>query len=89
MEKIKRKVVIDMTKEFIALVKIEFYNEEKDLETDNIIITNVKNFTEAVMRLESYYSNNLYKIIELTLYDGPFLKSDSVSFDLIKEDFSR
>ena len=78
-----------MAKEFIALAKIEFYDEEDDLHTDNIIITEVENFADAVTRIEAYYSNDLHAIIGLTLYDGPFLTTDDTSFNLIKEDFTR
>lgn len=76
-------------KEFIALAKIEFYDEEEDLRTENIIITEVESFVDAVTRIEAYYSNDLYTIVELTLYDGPFLTTDDTSFNLIKEDFTR
>ena len=78
-----------MAKEFIALAKVEFYDEEEDLRTDNIIITEVESFADATTRIEAYYSNDLYKIVELTLYDGPFLTTDDTSFNLIKEDFTR
>ena len=78
-----------MAKEFIALAKIEFYDEEDDLRTDNIIITEVESFADAVARVEAYYSNDLHAIVELTLYDGPFLTTDDTSFNLIKEDFTR
>jgi hypothetical protein len=89
-EKIKREVITDMAKEFIALAKIKFYNEEEeDLPTDNIIITEVESFVDAVARIEAYYADDLYAIVELTLYDGPFLTTDDTSFNLIKEDFTR
>ena len=78
-----------MVKEFIALAEIEFYNEEEDLHTDNIIITEVESFTDAVSRIEAYYSNNLHAVVKLTLYDGPFFTTDHTSFNLIKEDFTR
>ena len=78
-----------MAKEFIALAKIEFYDEEEDLHTDNIIITEVENFVDAVARIEAYYSDDLYAIVELSLYEGPFLMADDTIFNLIKEDFTR
>ena len=78
-----------MAKEFIALAKIEFYDEEEDLRIENIIITEVESFVDAVTRIEAYYSNDLHTIVELTLYDGPFLTTDDTSFNLIKEDFTR
>ena len=78
-----------MAKEFIALAKIEFYDEEGDLHTDRIIITEVESFVDAVARIEAYYADDLYAIVELTLYDGPFLTTDETSFNLIKEDFTR
>ena len=78
-----------MAKEFIALAKIEFYDEEADLHTDHIIITEVESFVDAVTRIEAYYADDLYAIVELALYDGPFLTTDETSFNLIKEDFTR
>ena len=78
-----------MLKEFVALAKVEFYDEEEDLRTDNIIITEVENFADAVTRIEAYYSDDLHAIVELILYEGPFLMADDTSFNLIKEDFTR
>lgn len=78
-----------MAKEFIALAKIEFYDEAADLHTDNIIITEVESFVDAVARIEAYYADDLNAIVELTLYEGPFLTTDDTSFNLIKEDFTR
>jgi hypothetical protein len=78
-----------MAKDCIALAKIEFYDEETDLRTDNIIITEVESFVDAVARIEAYYSDDLNAIVELTLYEGPFLMADDTSFNLIKEDFTR
>lgn len=57
--------------EFIAVATIRYYAEENNYAEDNVLMTHVKNFAEAVKKLEDYYGNNLDTIIELTLLEGP------------------
>lgn len=63
-----------MAKEFFAAATIQFWNEAEDTsQEENIILTEVENFVDAVTRIEAYYSNDLEAIIELNLFEGPFV----------------
>lgn len=63
-----------MAKEFFATATIQFWNEAEDTsQEENIILTEVENFVDAVTRIEAYYSNSLETIIELNLFEGPFV----------------
>lgn len=61
-------------KEFMAIVKAEFYNEvSEQTETENIVVTNVDTYKEAMELVEKYYGNTL-EGVHITLLDGPFLR---------------
>ena len=61
-------------KDFYATATIQFYNEtESTSQEENIILTEVENFVDAVTRIEAYYGTDLEAIIELNLFDGPFV----------------
>jgi hypothetical protein len=63
-----------MAKEFFAAATIQFWNEAEDTsQEENIVLTEVENFVDAVTRIEAYYSNSLETIIELNLFEGPFV----------------
>lgn len=61
-------------KEFYATATIQFYNQiEGRSQKENIVLTEVENFVDAVTRIEAYYGNDLETIIELNLFEGPFV----------------
>ena len=61
-------------KEFMAIVKAEFYDEvSEQTETESIVVTNVDTYKEAMELVEKYYGNNL-EGVHITLLDGPFLR---------------
>lgn len=63
-----------MAKEFFATATIQFWNETEDTsQEENIVLTEVENFTDAVARIEAYYGNDMEAIIELNLFEGPFV----------------
>lgn len=57
--------------EYIAVATIRYYVADNNYAEENILMTHVKNFAEAVKKLEDYYGDDLDTIIELTLLEGP------------------
>lgn len=81
-------------KEFYATCTVQFYNEVENVsQEENIVLTEVENFVDAVTRVENHYGNDLEAIIELNIFEGPFvILSDRaleklVTGELEKEDF--
>ena len=62
-----------MTKEFFATATIQFNGGDCNSYKENIVLTEVENFVDAVARIEAYYGNDLEAIIELNLFEGPFI----------------
>lgn len=63
-----------MAKEFFATATIQFWNEVEDTsQKENIVLTEVENFVDVVTRIEAHYGNDLEGIIELNLFEGPFV----------------
>lgn len=61
-------------KDFYATATIQFYNQvEETSQEENIVLTEVENFVDAVTRIEAFYGNDLEAIIELNLFEGPFV----------------
>ena len=59
--------------DYFALVRVEAFDDDSDYE-ENLILTNVSNYTEAMSLLEEYYGLNIEVIRDLTLFEGPFLR---------------
>ena len=59
--------------DYIAVINIEWMFDDRQM-SENIIITDVNNFTEAVAKVEKVYGNDLVQINNFTLLGGPFLK---------------
>ena len=57
--------------EYIAVATIRYYVADNNYAEENILMTHVKDFTEAVKKLEDYYGNDLNTIVKLTLLNGP------------------
>lgn len=57
--------------EYIAVATIRYYVADNNYAEENVLMTHVKNFAEAVKKLEDYYGDDLNTIIELTLLNGP------------------
>lgn len=57
--------------EYIAVATIRYYVADNNYAEENVLMTHVKNFAEAVKKLEDYYGDDLDTIIELTLLEGP------------------
>lgn len=62
-----------MAKEFFATATIQFDAGDNNSHKKNIVLTEVENFVDAVSRIEAYYGNNLESILELNLFEGPFV----------------
>lgn len=62
-----------MAKEFFATATIQFNGPDDISMEENIVLTEVENFVDAVTRIEAYYGNDLEAIIELNLFEGPFV----------------
>ena len=51
-------------KELIALATVSYYNNDNyKTETEKIVLTEVKNFVDAMERIEKYYSKDLERVI--------------------------
>ena len=57
---------------FVAIAKIEFFDIEGDLRKETIFLTEIKNFSDAMQKIEKYYGEDLYAVT-LILKDGPYL----------------
>lgn len=57
---------------FVAIAKIEYFSLEGKLEKEAIFLTEIKNFSEAMHKIEEYYGEDL-KTVALTLIEGPFI----------------
>lgn len=81
-----------MAKEFFATATIQFNGCDDNSYEENIVLTEVENFVDAVTRIEAFYGNDLETIIELNLFEGPFVTLSNkalealVCGDLDKED---
>lgn len=66
--------------EFVAVATIRYYVADNNYAEENVLMTHVKNFAEAVKKLEDYYGDDLDTIIELTLLEGPmaFISKESM-----------
>lgn len=62
-----------MAKEFFATATIQFNGCDDNSCEENIVLTEVENFVDAVTRIEAFYGNDLEAIIELNLFEGPFV----------------
>lgn len=62
-----------MGKEFFATATIQFDAGDNNSYKENIVLTEVENFVDAVSRIEAYYGNDLESILELNLFEGPFV----------------
>lgn len=72
-------------KELIALATVSYYNNYNyKTETEKIVLTEVKNFADAMERIEKYYSNELTQV-DIELYEGPFLFLTDEEHAAIKE----
>ena len=60
-------------REFFATATIQFDAGDNNSYKENIILTEVENFVDAVSRIEAYYGNDLESILELNLFEGPFV----------------
>ena len=74
-----------MTKDFFATATIQF-NCDGDSCKENIVLPAVENFVDAVARIEAYYGNDLETIVELNLFEGPFvILKDKMFEELCKQ----
>jgi hypothetical protein len=60
-------------KEYFALATVSYYNQiANETETEKIVLTEVGDFTDAMSRVEKYYSNDLEGVF-IELFEGPFV----------------
>ena len=73
--------------EFVAVATIRYYVADNNYAEENVLMTHVKNFAEAVKKLEDYYGDDLNTIIELTLLNGPmaFLSKENMNRALTED----
>lgn len=80
-------------KNFFATATIQACDTSTmDSYEENIVLTEVENFVDAMTRIEAYYGTSLEAVIELNLFDGPFIRLNDRALealccgDLEKED---
>ena len=56
---------------FVAIAKIEYFDIEGKLSKEAIFLTEIKNFSDAMQKIEKYYGEDL-NAVALTLIEGPF-----------------
>ena len=56
-----------MPEKYTALAKVTYYCDFNEF-TDNIMLSDVNDFSDAVRRIEEYYEKDLQEI-KITLYD--------------------
>ena len=57
---------------YCAVIKATWYDaDEGSTQTDNFIITEVKNYTQVMAKIEEYVGEILTSV-EITLLEGPF-----------------
>ena len=72
--------------EFFALGKISWYNSiDNEENVDYIVLTNIKDFKDAMFQIEEYYGNDLVKA-EIQLFEGPFVQIKEEWFNMIEKD---
>ena len=73
--------------DYTALVRVEAFNDDSN-ETyeENLILTNVSDFTEAMIMLQEYYGMDIEVIHDFTLLDGPFLRISDEAVEKILKD---
>lgn len=58
---------------YTAVAKVSFWNEnKKEMVRENVVLTNVTNFTDAMKQIEGYYGDDLDGC-NIRLLDMPFL----------------
>lgn len=58
---------------YSATAKITFLDINEKQREENIVLTGIPSFTEAMRQIEDYYGEDLIQVLELTLYDLPFI----------------
>ena len=73
-------------KEFIAVATVSYYNDvDNTTETENIVLTEVENYVDAMERIEKYYSHDIEDVRVVLLLEGPFLTISDMNLDMIME----
>lgn len=70
-------------KEFYATAIIQYYGCDNNSHKENIVLSEVENFVDAVTRIEAFYGNDLETIIELNLFEGPFVTLNNKALEAL------
>lgn len=74
-------------KEFFAIATVDWYSElENETITDNIVLTNVDSFPEAMNLIAEYYGNTIESINNFNLFEGPFLRVSGETLEKIAKE---
>lgn len=66
---------MSILKDYIAIATVDWYSDSDDETlTDNIVLTNVNSFPEAMNLIAEYYGDTIVSINNFNLFTGPFLK---------------
>ena len=72
-------------KECIAVAEIDFlYIDDTTEKHENIILTEVANYVDAMTRVEEYYGTDLVSA-KITLLEGPYLIASDEIISKLKE----
>ncbi len=68
-------------KEYFAIAEVHYYNSvDNTTESENIVLTEVENFSDTMGRIEKYYGSDL-EDVKITLFEGPFVALTDYSVD--------
>ena len=75
-----------MLNEYTALVTAHWYCEYDNATLeDNLVLTNVKSYSDAMEQIEEYYKDDL-EDVSITLLEGPFLRVKGDTLEKIAKD---
>lgn len=78
---------MSILKEFIATATVDWYNEsDNETVTDNIVLTNVNSFPEAINLIAEYYGDTIESINNFNLFEGPFLRVSGETLEKIEKE---
>ena len=73
-------------KDYIAIASVHYYDEIDNItRSENIVLTEVRDYADAMTRIESCYKNSL-ESCQITLLEGPFLVISDDSFNKIMKE---
>ena len=79
---------MSILKDYIAIATVDWYSDsDNETLTDNVVLTNVGSFQEAMNLIAEYYGDAIESINNFNLLEGPFLRvKDETTFEKIMKE---